>query len=243
MGRTRGASLSERFLQAGRELAFVFASSAAIVFCSEKTYWYAAGDLNVVGLALFYCPAVLFGLWAIQRYSVRHWEPVYLCGVVFGVLVEGVMTPVMYEGGPFDPIMVLWPSMAWHALLSFLVCWYFFHKWLVNRKTWRLTVAASIYGVFLGAWSLVYALPENAAEAPAVTWAPAEYALWTLWMTCWFAAGHYAMGLLWPCTFRPHNALLIAGVVILLLFSLNWVPALPWAPFKLICVLAWLSCC
>ena len=140
-------------------VAFVITSSIPIVVSSEKSFWYPQG-FEVFGLAVFYSSAVIFGLWAIQAFHVRRFAPLFLCGALFGILVEGVITPLVYEAGPFDPVLVVWTSIAWHATLSFVLCWYLFRKWLIRREVRKLAIACAFYGLFLGFWSLSYYLPE-----------------------------------------------------------------------------------
>ncbi len=261
-------------------IAFVVVSAVPIVICSEKSYWYCSG-FGVFAVAAYYSAAVFFGLWAIQVYRVDRFAPLFLCATLFGVLVEGLMTPIVYEGGPLDPIMVIWTSIAWHGLLSFILFWRFFRKCLLRGETRKVAIASALFGAFLGFWSLIYYLPdivfigdeharllgedlthrfkaavERGGDVQALLgevspdkravmesalacheWPIWKYALWTLVMTAWLAGAHYLLGYLWPTEFLPSKALVITAGAALILFSLNWLPAVPWAPIKLAVVL------
>ena len=147
------------FVSGFRQLLFVFLCTVPIVFCSENVYAYPQ-PLGLPVQALYYCMCTIPAFWAIEFFRVRRFAPLFLCAGIFGWCVEGLLTPVLYEAGPFDPVMVVWPSVSWHALLSFVGCWYFLRLWLVRRKIVRLAVFSAVFGLFMGGWSLTYELPE-----------------------------------------------------------------------------------
>lgn len=79
-------------------IAFVLLSSTIMVFFSEKSFWYIQG-YAIVELVLFYAVPVAACLWVIDFFQVQRLSGVVLVGGLFGFLVEGILTPILYEAG------------------------------------------------------------------------------------------------------------------------------------------------
>lgn len=172
---------------------FVGLTTIVLVFFSEKAYWYPQG-YTIGELILFYAMPVYACLWAINTFQVRRLSGVVLIATLFAFLVEGVLTPVIYEAGLFDPIMPAY-FIGWHGLLGVVFGWYFVRRWLVNQQCGRLLVGSALFGAFWGTWAIVYWLPENMTEYTyGGQWPVAEFGLHALTFTLMLMLGHWLLG-------------------------------------------------
>jgi len=185
-----------------RRLLFVLVSTAVMVFFSEKAFWYPQG-YPIVELVLFYAAPVYGVIWAIERFRVKRLSTLVLVAALYAFLVEGVLTPVMFEGGPLDPIM---PSyfIGWHGLMGVLFGWYFVRRWLVNGRFIPLLIGSTLFGVLWGSWSITYWLPETFVDfTNPGQWPTWEYGLYALTFTLMLMGGHWLLGRgVWLTEFR-----------------------------------------
>lgn len=228
-------------------LLFVFISSAVLVFFSEKAYWYVQG-FEVGGLILYYAVPTAASLWALQAFRVHDLSGVVLVGTLFAFLVEGVLTPVIYEAGLLDPVMPAY-FIGWHGLLSVVFGWYLLRRWLVEKRWKRLLLTCLIFGLFWGVWSLTFWLPENIAEFEALAaageparpgqWTPIEFAFYALLFTLMLMTGHWLLGRgIWKSEFRLSTpGKVVLAMVLVGLFVLQVLLILPLAFLKLTALL------
>ena len=125
-----------------------------MVTFSEHTYWPVHG-YDLLGPALFYVPPSFVCLWAVEFFRVRRLAPLFLCGALYGFVVEGIITPAMYEDGLLGWFHMSYTPLAWHAPLSVMLGWYGLRKLLVSGRVLRLVALCAAFGVFWGCWSLV----------------------------------------------------------------------------------------
>ncbi len=215
--------------------AFVFLSSLIVVTASERVYWYLGGiglEENLL-IAVFYMIPTLAALWAIGSGPSSRVHQMVLAGAIFGFVVEGVLTTVVYEDGPLPVLAALF--VGWHGLLSVVAFWFFARKWLLERRTKALAAASALVGIYWGIWSIVYRLPE-ATEDFEETFAvmePPEFAVYALVVGAIFALAHWLIGWVWPAEFSPGKWGRRAIVALLLAYAaLAVLPAVPWAPAK-----------
>ncbi len=241
-------TLPESFVSFARRLAAVLLFTSVAVFFSEKAYWYVQGYAWFV-LVVFYAFMVYPCLWLIEHFKVSRLSEGVMVAAVFAFLVEGVLTPVLYEGGLSDLSMPLY-FLGWHGLLSVVVGWQVLRVWLVEDRWFRVVMGGVLFGGFWGLWSLTFWLPENAGHAtePA-RWATWSFGLHAVTFTATLAAAH---GLLGRGVRLPHFSpsrleRVLALICVAALFAMLVLPAVPWAPLKLLPLLAipiaflWLS--
>jgi len=189
---------------------FVLLSSAIMVFFSEKTFWYIQG-YAIFELMLFYSIPVAASIWVIDHFQVQRLSGVVLVGGLFGFLVEGILTPVIYEAGLLDPIMPAY-FVGWHGLLSVVFGWYLLRKWLVEGNWKKLAISSFLFGSYWGVWSLTYRLPESIQEFEGYVqageswlpgaWPTLDFAFFTFVFTGMLMIGHLLLGQgLWQSRF------------------------------------------
>ena len=229
----------------GHRLLFVLLTSTVLVFFSEKVFWYIQG-YSIVELILFYAVPASVCLWVINTFQVQRLSSLVLVGGLFGFLVEGILTPVLYEGGLLDPVMPAY-FISWHGTLSLVLGWYFIRLCLVEGHWKRTLLASMAIGLFWGAWSLVYRLPESIKEFQGLTeagesflpgaWPVSDFALYTLIFTGMLAAAHWLLGKgIWQRAFplKKWEIILLGGILILLYLAQVF-PVVPLGFLKLTC--------
>ena len=231
----------EKFL---KKAAFLMLSSIIVVFFSEKSFWYIQGYTLLELYAAYSIPTFFF-LWALDAFQVNTLHGLFLASAVFGFIVEGILTPVLYEFGPFDLFQISYTSLGWHAVISAFFGWYFIHKWLVEGKTRQVRNKSALFGFFWGLWSLVFWMPENVTDAQYQTpeftpgqWPIGQFVLFTFAMALIMAAAHWMIGKIWERSFKPGKPIVIlftAGGLFMYIFSV--LLSYPWSPLKFAAVM------
>jgi hypothetical protein len=227
----------------GLRLIFVALSTAVMVFFSEKAFWYLAG-YALPELIFFYAFPVYACFWAIDHFRVRRLPAVILIAALYAFLVEGVLTPVLFEAGLLDPIMPAY-FVGWHGLLSLTFGWYVMRKWLIHGRRRRLLLASALFGVFWGIWSITYWLPESGAElaqaaaaesmAGAAVWPISQFALYAFVFSGVLMVSHWLLGQGgWRSSFRMSKGeKWVIGLSLILFFATLSAPAAPLGFLKL----------
>jgi hypothetical protein len=230
-----------------QRLIFLLLSTSVMVFFSEKTYWYAQGYV-IVDLVFYYAFTVFVCFWAIDHFRVNRPSSIIMVAALYGFLVEGVLTPAMYEAGLLDPVMPAY-FVGWHGLISVVFGWYSLRKWLVTGRWVKVLAGGVLFGLFWGVWSLTFWLPESIAELEQLAaqgehflpgiWSVREFALHALTFALMLVMAHWLLGRgFWQRSFRPSK--IEIGLVLLGLavhFGFTTLLTLPWAVFKLAAIL------
>lgn len=210
---------------------------------SERAYWFHSPEWfwgrigETLGVSLFYGFAAGLALWVLARTSYRGVHQVVLAGAVFAWTVEGVITPVIHEAGPFDPFI---PAMfaGWHGLGSFVGLFYLVRRLLIDKRPWILAMASAVYGVVVGLWAVTTWLPdsddlaaglEQGGADPAT---PGQYALTMVLVVLALALGHLLLDRVWPAEWKPGRAaawIFVGGTAA---YSATWFPTIPYAPLR-----------
>ena len=217
-----------------KRLLFVLLVTAVFVFFSEKMYWYPQG-YALGALLLFYAVPVYACLWAIDALRVQTGAGMVLVAGLYAFLVEGVLTPVLYEGGVLDPVLPAY-FVAWHGLLAFLFGWYLVRKWLLVGQ-WRWLLAGSVsVGLLWGSWAITYWLPETFSDfARPGQWPVADFALHAFTFTAMFMVAHGLLGRGgWVASFQPSRVeKWVVAALLLFFFATLAFPAAPLGIVKL----------
>ncbi len=227
-----------------RTLGWICAAALAAVVASERIYWYWAGidadSLSV--LTVFYAVAVAAAVAALARSSGTGARRAVFGGAVFALVVEGIITPVMYEDGPLPVLYLMF--VGWHGLLAFVGFVYLVRRWALDGRSTRIAVGASVAGVGWGAWALASGVTDRetaqeiaaAGAGSADVLLPAEFATYSVWTGLVLIFAHVVMDRLWPARgWSPSRTWNVAtAIAVVALASLLVIPVVPWAPLKLV---------
>lgn len=189
-----------------RTAAFVVLAATIVIIGSERMFWYWEPELvNQLVIILFYTLPVGVTLWAVRHFAVDSWWPLALATPLFAYLTEGVITPMLYSGGPFVPFFPAWFGF-WHGLMSFGLLLIGLRRWLLARRRWLIAGVSTALGLFWGAWSTTLRLPENVGDRelaadlgrPLRVLSPAAFSWYVLTFTAILAIAHLLIGYVWP---------------------------------------------
>ncbi len=222
-------------------LAFGFLTSVIVVMAAERAYWPWGGISveNLFGIAVYYLLPVAATLWLLAATRASRVEHVVLGGAVLAFLVEGVLTPVIYEDGALPLLAMLF--VGWHGLVAFVGFWYLARRWLVERRLGRLAAASIAFGLYWGLWATTWRLPESreGLEAAEAAPDPTAFALYALVVGVVLAGAHWLSGFVWPTELRASRGVGTAlGLGLLGYHVVAAVVVVPWATVKLVALLA-----
>lgn len=222
-----------------RSLVATLVVSALLTVFSESIYWYSGGTDYPGRTAYYLIPTIAF-LWAATTWPVAGWPGVVLLGAVYGFVTEGVLTPVVYGGFPFDPFAISYTSLAWHGPVSVGFGLVVLHRVLAGRAIVRPVALLALAGVAWGVWAMSLRLP-GADDEPASIAAlvgpvePRVFALYASVATAVVAVCHLLLGRavrprdLVPCRIWTRIMVVVGAIWFVVLI----VPAAPWAPLEL----------
>ena|GEM_PF-2962791 len=218
------------------------ASTVIVVVTSEKFYWYPQGfpRLDNVELLAAYSVGVLSFLATVRRYRLDHVSGAIVGSTVFSLVVEGSVTPVMYEDGPL-PILALY-FLGWHGVFSVVVGWYGFRHLAIHGRRLQLAGAATAYGALVGLWSTIYWLPSQIAGMradddvvwDAGRWSTGKFGVYTIVVTAILVVAHRVLGAVWPEDWQISR--IGSGVLVTVVVAgvLLWTVAVFYAPIKFV---------
>ncbi|NOX30719.1 MAG: hypothetical protein GXP35_11845 [Actinobacteria bacterium] len=235
---SRSTPRIERWKAGFGRFVFLAITGAIISVSSERMFWYwSSNPLDHWVIALYYGAVAAAVLWVIQRFRVNSLSSLLLVAPIFAYMVEGIITPILYTGGPFVPFFPAWFSF-WHGFLGLVGLWYLLHLWLINGQTRRIAWASIAMGLFWGMWSITMLLPGNFDDpeliedhgGPLEILAPMAFARYAVSFSLILAGMHWLWGrLVKPVDFEPSvwsKRLYVVAVVTILVV---WSVAIPWA--------------
>ncbi len=219
-----------------RNLLFVYAIAWITVAGSERMFWYwQTGLLAQIEGAVWYsiCTAALVVV--LRRFEVHSMWGLVLALPIYGYVTEGVLTPVLYEGGP-TPIFPLFFT-GWHGLFAVGVLFIAVRRLALDDRVRALTALSVGIGVFFGTWSITSLLDGNRNDPELIADGGPLHVLDPLGFTGYAAmvvgvliAGHVVVDRIWPA---DTSRLLVRAerpiVVVALLAAGLWSIAAPWA--------------
>lgn len=219
-----------------RTFAFVYLSAVIVVCVSERVFWFwAPGIVAHLEGALFYSLPMAAVIWLMSMYRVSTGWGLLAVAPIFAYVTEGVITPILYTGGPFVPFFPAWFA-AWHGLGSVVLGWYLLRKWMLAER-WMPIIAASIgLGAFWGVWASTSRLPESVNDedliadlGELVVLGPGRFALYAGMVTLSLAVAHLLLGFVWPLELRVRSRSVRAIGAVVLIGATAWTVVVPWA--------------
>ncbi len=227
-------------LRAARSMAFVYLVAVITAVGSERMFWFwTPGLRSHLEVAAFYAIATATGIMLMRRHRVDSWWSLMLAVPVVAYVVEGVITPVLYSGGPFVPFFPAWFTM-WHGIMSFAVLVFVIRHLLLAEAIAKLSAMALGLGVFWGVWSTTQWLPESYEDPELLAeygtlqiLDPGAFAGYAALFTAVLIVAHGVIGLVWPTGTPAPSARFtwgerIVGALVLAGAAL-WTVVLPWA--------------
>jgi hypothetical protein len=231
-------------LRLTRKAAVVIANGYILFFFSERVFWsfWRPGDTIPEFLITWfaYCLLGWIFLDLVRRFNATSFPPLFLCGGVFGWVDEGVVVDTLYGNStnPF-PFSISFTGLAWHALLSVGVGWYWIGKALTEQKPIRTALISLAVGIGWGLWAAWWPT-ELGKDANTTVWGFASHALpcSILFVVAWSV-----IGLARPERFQSSRltTIVLWGLVVAVFLAAR-VPARPSAalilpPLLLVCCL------
>lgn len=234
MGRWFDANVRLNMRRWMQKLVVVLATGYILFFYSERVFWsfVRPGDKPlhfVLGWLVYSAMAWVF-LLLVRQCRIAAFPAVFLAGAVYGWLDEGIVVDTMYgnKDNPF-PASISFTGLAWHALISVGIGWYWQGRVLAVGNRTRIALFSVAVGLGWGLWAGWWpaelgrantSLAEFAGHTPACSVPLISAWLVLAWAGSeWFRAAKYEL------------AALLA--IVALLFLAVRVPATPRSAFIL----------
>lgn len=141
-----------------QKITVVLATGYILFFYSERVFWcfLRPGDkLTDLGLGwLVYSLLAWVFLLLVRHFRIAAFPALFLAGAIFGWLDEGVVVDTLYGNAtnPF-PASISFTGLAWHALLSVGVGWYWQGRVLTAANPSRIVAFSAAVGLGWGLWA------------------------------------------------------------------------------------------
>jgi hypothetical protein len=141
-----------------QKLAVVLATGYILFFYSERVFWCflrpedTSGDL-VVGWLIYSLLAWVF-LLLVRHFRIAAFPALFLAGAIFGWLDEGVVVDTLYgNAANLFPASISFTGLAWHALISVGIGWYWQGRVLTAANPSRIATFSVAVGLGWGLWA------------------------------------------------------------------------------------------
>jgi hypothetical protein len=211
-----------------QKLVVVMATGYILFFYSERMFWsfFRPGDK----LAELLLTWVVYSLLAwvflllVRECRIGAFAALFLAGAVYGWLAEGVVVDTMYGNAdnPF-PASISFTGLAWHALISVGVGWYWQGRVLTAGKVKQIALFAVTLGMGWGLWAGWWPTELGREFTSLVAFAGHTVAVFVPLLLAWLVLGRVG-----PEWFRPGRfELPVLLAVVALFFLAVRVPATP----------------
>lgn len=156
-----------------KTLVVVLSSGYVLFFLSERVFWsFWRSDETIEGVLItwfVYSLITWLMLMVARSFRVASFSPLFLCGALFGWMAEGIVVDTFY-GDPSNPMpfSISFTGLAWHALLSVVVGWWFVGRALIEPGPVATCRIATIMGLAWGLWALWWPAELDAATDASV---------------------------------------------------------------------------
>lgn len=151
----------------GKNLVQVLACGYILMYFSEHLFWARPRPedtpLDWLWTWLAYSLAAYAFLAAVSAFRVRTLAALFLCGALFGWLVEGVIVQTTYES---LPLSISFTGLAWHALISVGVGWYAVRAAMRENNPLLVGALLVLVGLAYGFWAICWWVEPPAYVTP-----------------------------------------------------------------------------
>lgn len=211
-----------------QKLIVVLATGYILFFYSERVFWsfLRPGDKPidfVLGWLVYSLLAWIF-LLLVRQCHIAAFSAVFLAGAVYGWLDEGVVVATLYGSadGPF-PASISFTGLAWHALISVGIGWYWQGRVLRAGKSSSVATFSVALGLGWGLWAGWWPAELDKASTSLTAFAAHTVVCSVLLVVAWMA-----LGLVPADCFRPGKweTAALFGIVALFFVCVR-IPATP----------------
>lgn len=150
-----------------KNLALVPACGYMLTYYSEHLFWARPRPedtpLDWFWTWLAYSLAAYAFLVTVSVFRARTLAALFLCGALFGWLVEGVIVQTTYEN---LPLSISFTGLAWHALISVGVGWYAVRAAMLKDNPLLVGALMVSIGLGYGFWAVCWWVEPPAVVTP-----------------------------------------------------------------------------
>ena len=204
-----------------QKVLFVLANGYILLFFSEMMFW---GSFEWQELPMTWLAYSVIGfmfLTAVAHFRIQDKWGLFLAGALFGWLAEGVLVQTTYEE---LPLSLSFTGLAWHALLTIWMGWYWLPKTLRQGSAWQVVQRAGAVGMLFGLWLLVWQVEIHPAQPPT----PGGFIWFAVLSSLGLGVSYWLLHWLDGARFQVSRRSFTAVACLLLLyFAVQTVPAAP----------------
>lgn len=177
-----------------QKVAVVLATGFILFFYSERVFWSFSrpGDKLTDLLLTWVVYSILAWvvLLLVRQCRIAAFPALFLAGAVFGWLAEGVVVDTMYGNAtnPF-PASISFTGLAWHALISVGVGWYWQAKVLATGNLKKIALFSIAVGLGWGLWAGWWPAELGKANTSLAAFAGHTFAVFVPLLAAWVVLG------------------------------------------------------
>ena len=203
------------------KLLFILANGYVLLFFSEMMFW---GSMSLNEIPLTWLAYSIIGflfLTAVSHFHIQEIWGLFLAGALFGWLAEGVIVTTTYEE---LPLSLSFTGLAWHALLTIWLGWYWLPAALRQDNVWQVVRRAGATGVLFGLWLLAWQVETHPGSSPT----PGSFFGFALISATGLGMSYWLMHRLEGRRFQAGKwEITAASGLLLLCFAIQTVPSAP----------------
>lgn len=204
-----------------QKVLFILANGYILLFFSEMMFW---GSLAWQDLPLTWLAYSVIGfvfLTAVSHFRIREKWGLFLAGALFGWLAEGLIVQTTYEE---LPLSLSFTGLAWHALLTIWLGWYWLPQSLRQGSAWQVLQRASATGILFGLWLLLWQVEVHPSQPPT----PGTFVWFAMLSSLGLVISYWVLHRLDGARFQVSRREFTAVACLLLLyFAVQTVPSAP----------------
>ena len=207
--------------QALRNISLSFTLGYIVMFLSEFLFW-AKPENNTDSAAvlitwLVYSALAFIFLILIKTFNVNNFYSLFIAAAALGWLGEGLVVQTMYDTFPLN---ISWTGLAWHALISVIIGWYYLRKVLAENKYLKTILISSIIGFSYGFWAIFWWIDKG------IVITLKSFSIYSILITIPFILSHYLYNKLNPTKFNPSKtSIWIITIIFILYYIFITIPA------------------